>query len=104
LQVPIPVEVEADKITVDQDVSLFDGRVTFKVESRDVAAEGIRITNAKLHMQETVITVTDTLRVPYPVPVPEPRAWYDNFKIGVAAGLTFMSVTMYLLSRFYSIK
>lgn len=97
-------------ISIDEPVELFSGAVTFRLWSRDVEVEGIRITNARLHLQETTITITDTLRVPYPVEVHVSRCLFDilgnciirdSFATGVIAGLTFVAILIYGWTQVY---
>ena len=100
--IPVEVEVTPERniISIDEPVELFSGAVTFRLWSRDVEVEGIRITNARLHLQETQITITDTLRVPYAVEVPVKLCLLrlfgacvipNNFTAGFVGGAALMS-------------
>jgi hypothetical protein len=96
--IPVEVEVTPERniISVDEDVSLFAGKVTFKIVSRDVELEGIRIRDAKLHLQQVEITITDTLRVPYPVPIE--RGWYDTRTTWMTVGVIFTVILLWIIN------
>jgi hypothetical protein len=94
--VPIPVDLMPEPDTeysyFEKEITLFDRKVEFTVSGRAIDLQDFRITNARLHLQEKTITITDTLLVPYAHPV-QTRGCIielfgvcllpDNFRTGV---------------------
>jgi hypothetical protein len=82
----------------EKDVSMFDGKFEMTLKIRAVDLASIEFINPRLHLQNTTITVTDTLRVPYAVEIFKDKPWYDTFAVG--AGMTsglFITLLIFMI-------